>query len=67
MLGFPFSSLKLVKILVKLGYDQICIEHGKYKKNLKHEKPVHMFLLCHILAPPIDKKGLHAFKQHMVV
>ena len=65
MLGFSFSSLKLVKILVKLGFDQIWIDHGKFNK--KNGKPVHMFLLCHILAPPIDKQGVHTFKQDMLV
>jgi len=65
--GFPFSSLKLVKILFKLGFDKICIEQGKFKKNLKNGKPMHMFLICDILAPTIDKQGVHAFKKHMLV
>ena len=30
------------------------------------KKPVHMFLLCHILTTPIDKQGLHTFKQNML-
>ena len=67
MLGFPFSSLKLVKILIKRRFDQIYIEHGKFKKYIKNGKPVHMFLLCHIQAPPIDKLGVETFKQDMLV
>ena len=67
MLGVLFFGLKLVKILVKLGFDKICIEHGKFKKNLKNGKPMDMFLICHILAPLIDKQGVYAFKKHMLV
>ena len=30
------------------------------------KKPVHMFLVCHILTTPIDKQGLDTFKQNML-
>ena len=30
------------------------------------KKPVHMFLLCHILTTPIDKQGLDTFEQEML-
>ena len=52
---FSIFKFKTCQNLVTLGFDQICIEHGKLRK------PVHMFLLCHILAPPIDKQGVHAW------
>ena len=66
MIDFSFSYLKLGQMLVKLRFDQIWNEHQKFKKNQKNGKPVHMFLVCHILTTPIDKQGLDTFKQNML-
>ena len=47
MLGFPFSSLKLVKMLVKLGFDQIWIKHEKLRKIKKWKTSGYVLTLSH--------------------
>ena len=51
---------------VKLGFDRFCNKHKKFKKHQKNGKPVHMFVVCHILTTPIDKQGLDTFKKNML-
>ena len=50
-------------MLVKLSFDQFQNKHKKFKKHQKDGKPVHMFLVCHILTTLVDKQGLDTFKQ----
>ena len=54
-------------MLVKLRFDRIQNKHKQFKKHQKNGKPVHMFLVCHILTTPIDKQGLDTFKQKIHV
>ena len=49
--------------MVKLRFDRIQNNHKIFKKHQKNGKPLHMFLVCHILTTPIDKQGLDAFKK----
>ena len=53
-------------MLVKLRFDRFQNKHKKFKKHQKNGKPVHMFLVCHILTTPIDKQGLDIIKQNML-
>ena len=53
-------------MLVKLRFDRIQNNHKIFKKHQNNGKPVHMFLVSHIVTTPIDKQGLDTFKQNML-
>ena len=39
----------------------------KYSQNIKkNKKPVHIFLVCHVLTTPTNRQGLDIIKQEML-
>ena len=56
----------MFKCWSNLGLTEFEIITKYSKKTSKNVNPVHMFLVCHVLTPPTDRKGLDIIKQEML-